>query len=377
MNQALATKPEPGSGLIRCRKCVIPNTRPDTEFVDGVCSACIAYEKRAQIDWDERKRQLEQLLDRFHGECIVPSSGGKDSTYQAVTLKAMGADVTVVTATTCHLTVYGRYNIDNLKRHCRTVEYSPDMTQRAKLNRLGLEMVGDISWPEHVSIFTTPFRAAVDLRKKLIFYGENPQNQYGGPMGSEEALQMTKRWRSEFGGFLGLRPSDMEPMAGKMSDYMLPPDEALAGVEAHFLGQYIAWDSRRNLDVAREAGMLQPLPTSANWWSGENVDNAQTGLHDHMMYRKFGYGRGAAQIAVDIRAGRITRRLGLEWVREYDGLFPFIYADVTLREVLERIGVKHMQLVDILNQFTNWALFDGEFGRRPLLKEAADGGEVR
>jgi hypothetical protein len=37
---------------------------------------------------------------------------------------------------------------------------------RAKLNRLGLELVGDISWPEHVSIFTTPFEAVAGLASR-------------------------------------------------------------------------------------------------------------------------------------------------------------------------------------------------------------------
>jgi hypothetical protein len=139
---------------------------------------------------------------------LVPSSGGKDSTYQVLTLLELGADVTVVTARTCHLTAIGRANIDNLARYARTIEVVPNMTVRAKLNRLGLELVGDISWPEHAAIFSTPFRVAVETGHTLLMYGENPQDQYGGPLGTEEARTMTRRWVTEFGGFLGLRPSD-------------------------------------------------------------------------------------------------------------------------------------------------------------------------
>lgn len=336
----------------------MPDTRPDTPFVDGVCAACISYAKRPEIDWDARFEDLKRLLDRFHGEVIVPSSGGKDSTYQALTLKMLGADVVVVTARTCHLTPIGRANIDNLARHCRTIEFAPDMTQRAKLNRLGLEMVGDISWPEHVAIFTTPFQAAAMGLGDLIMYGENPQNQYGGPLGSEEALQMTKRWRSEFGGFLGLRPADLELMAGDMSVYKLPADERLEGVEAHFLGQYIPWDSHRNAQKAIENGMVARKPCTANWWDHENLDNAQTGLHDHFMYRKYGYGRGCAQISVDVRAGRVSRDEALEWVEQQDGAFPYFYAGMWWDEVLDQIDVSQLALGRILEQFTNWDLFD-------------------
>lgn len=362
----------------RCRTCVIPDTRPDTHFDGtGQCSACRSYANRPQIDWQERKAELVKLLERHDGRCIVPSSGGKDSHYQVLTLLALGADVTVVTATTCHLTALGRANIDNLARYARTIEVTPNRTVRAKLNRLGLEMVGDCSWPEHVSIFTTPFKVACDSRVPLIFYGENPQEAYGGPVGSEAAREMTMRWRSEFGGFLGLRPSDLDLLmvgARSMNDYEPPSPGRLAhcGVEAHFLGQYIEWDSERNRRVARDHGMKAILPTPANWWFHENQDNAQTGLHDFMGYLKYGYGRGAAQISVDVRAGRITRSDALDWLTRHDGLFPHVYAGVTIEGVLERIGMKRRELDVIMDRFTNKDLFTGQVDRcRPILKDFA------
>jgi len=343
----------------------MPNTRPDVPFDEsGQCQACTNYQNRPAIDWDARKAALLALLDRFDGRVIVPSSGGKDSTYQVMTLMAIGADVTVVTARTCHLTPTGRANIDNLARHARTVEYVPNMTVRAKLNRLGLELVGDISWPEHAAIFSTPFRAAVDLRIPLIMYGECPQQEYGGPMGSEQAMQMTERWRSEFGGFLGLRPSDFVGMEGitkrDMRDYELPRDwmMATAGrLEAHFLGQYLPWDSHKNAETARLAGMVGEYPCRANWWRSENLDNAQTGLHDYMMFRKYGFGRGCSQISVDIRAGLIDRQSAMDWLRMHDWRFPLEYAGISAGEMLDRIGLTLNRLYPIMDRFTNWDLF--------------------
>jgi len=373
--------------MIRCSRCVMPNTRPDTPFVDGVCQACINYSNRPQIDWDARKKELLQLLDRHHGECIVPSSGGKDSTYQVMKLLELGANVTVVTARTCHLTNVGRANIDNLARHARTIEVVPNMTVRAKLNRLGLEMVGDISWPEHVAIFTTPWRVAADMRIPLIFYGENPQDQYGGPMGSEQARTMNARWRSEFGGFLGLRPIDLIGTNGiterDMLDYQFPtsintwwdiasgPD---ARIEAHFLGAYLPWDSHWNAHIAMQAGMRlyrddhgQAVPPSvANLWPPENLDNAQTGLHDFMMYRKYGYGRGCAQASVDIRTGMAAREEALAWVEKYDGKFPATYAGIHVTETLARIGMSVDHFWEIADRFTDWTLFN-----RPVDRLAA------
>ncbi len=367
----------------RCKKCCMPSTRPDHVFVEGVCPACINSEKKPDIDWAAREKELLNLLDKHDGRCIVPSSGGKDSTYQVIKLLELGADPLIVTATTCHLTEIGRKNIDNLARFATTIEVSPNKTVRAKLNRLGLEMVGDISWPEHAAIFSTPFRIAADLNISLIMYGENPQDQYGGPKGSEQAKQMTERWRSEYGGFLGLRPNDFIGMEGitkkDMEDYDLPSDGGVTsplGViisrnkpsEAHFLGQYIEWDSRQNVEIAEEHGMVYKMPCSANWWAAENQDNAQTGIHDHMMHRKYGYGRAATQLAVDVREGRITREFALHIIKERDGLFPYEYGGVLIGDILDNIGLSDKRFDEILNNFTNWELFDGEEDRRPLLK---------
>jgi N-acetyl sugar amidotransferase len=366
--------------MLRCVRCVIPDTRPDTAFVDGVCSACLTFEKRPTVDWPARLVELENLLARHKNpsgfDCIVPSSGGKDSTYQALTLIEMGARPLIVTATTCMLTDIGRRNIDNLARYATTIEITPNQTVRAKLNRLGMELVGDVSWPEHVSIFTAPFRAACKLGIPLVFYGENPQAQYGGPLGTEETRTMTRRWVSEFGGFLGMRPADMVGQEGiterDMVDYLPPSEDALAaaGVEAHFLGQYIPWDSHRNAEVSIEHGFASRLPCEANWWPFENLDNAMTGLHDHAMYRKYGYGRLAAQISVDIREGRITRDEALPIVLERDGLFPRTYLGVPLGRVLQRIGMAEGDLMQSLDDFTNWELFDGQVHGRPVLREA-------
>lgn len=367
----------------RCLQCLMPDTRPDTAFLNGVCSACLAYAGRPKIDWQAREEDLRALLARARAvatqfgntyDVIVPSSGGKDSTAQVLMLKERGARVLAVTATTCHLTPIGRANLDNIARHASTVEVTPDRSVRAKLNRLGLELVGDISWPEHVAIFTTPFRVAAKAGIPFIFYGENPQNQYGGPLEAQDAQQMTRRWISEFGGFLGLRAADMVGQSGiteaDMAAYTLPAGLEEAGIEAHFLGQYLPWDSHENAAKARAAGMRQERPSAANHWDHENLDNASTGLHDAMMWRKYGYGRGCAQVSVDIRAGRIDRKTALQWVEHFDGLFPTEYAGITIDAVLERIGMTMNDLLPILHRFTNWDLFQGEHDWRPILKES-------
>lgn len=358
-----------------CNRCLYPDTKPDLYFnFEGVCTACTSHDKRKEIDWKARESELLRILETApkNGsgyDCIVPSSGGKDSHWQVLKLISLGLRPLVVTAATCHLTGIGRKNIDNLGRYATTIEVTPNRAVRAKLNRLGLELVGDISWPEHVSIFTTPFRIATALGIPLVFYGECPQNQYGGPPGTEEAREMTLRWTQEFGGFLGLRSSDMIGQNGitkaDMQDYEMPKigfgdNSEDVPAKAYFLGQFYEWDSRRNWERACQAGMISILPTVRNWWPGENLDNYQTGLHDWMMQKKYGYGRATAQISVDIRAGKISRALALVEIERREHLYPDKYMGLSIDDILRPLGLDRATFDAIVERHTPISLPDIE-----------------
>ncbi len=364
---------------MRCKSCLMPSTRPDTAFVDGECSACISYRKRDEVDWKLREDELCKILETAPPwqdyDCIVASSGGKDSTWQVLKLLELGARPLVVTATTCMLTEIGRKNIDNLTRYADTIEVTPDPKVRAKLNRWGLELVGDCSWPEHVSIFCAPFQVAAQQDIPLIFYGECPQEAYGGPLGSDEARTMTRRWISEFGGFLGLRPNDFIGIENitesDMAPYVLPSEEHMAKTQAYFLGQFLRWDSNRNMQEARDAGMVAVQPSRVNWFIGENMDCALTGVHDFLGALKFGYGRACAQVSIDIRAGRLTREQGWEIILERDCQLPETYMGVPMDTILERLELTWDQFWTICDQFTNWELYNLSEGRVPILKEFA------
>src|SRR5690242_1535329 len=133
-----------------CKRCVMPDTKPDLLLDDeGICNACRSYERRTEVDWGARRQELLQVLERYrrrdgaNWDCIVPVSGGKDSTYQVVRMLQLGLNPLCVTSTTCDLSELGRRNIENLKRlGVDYVEMSPNPRIRARLNRIGLTQVG-------------------------------------------------------------------------------------------------------------------------------------------------------------------------------------------------------------------------------------------
>lgn len=355
-----------------CRRCVMPETRPDLVTDEaGICNACRSYERRREVDWDARKADLLRILDRYRSkdartyDCIVPVSGGKDSHFQVITMLELGMNPLCVTATTDHLTPLGRRNIENLKRlGVDYIEVSTNPVARRRLNRLALTQIGDISWPEHVAIFTIPVRMATQLGVPLIIWGENSQNEYGGPAEAAENNVLTRRWLEEFGGLLGLRVSDVIGQDGiearHLIQYTYPSDEALrdTGVTGLFLGHYVPWDGYRNALVAQGHGFeTYPRAVEGSIVNYENLDNAHTGIHDYFMFLKYGFGRGTSLACLHVRRGRLTRSDALAMVKRHDGKFPWVYLGCALEEILHEIGTTLAEFVATCDRFTNRKLF--------------------
>lgn len=355
-----------------CTQCVMPHSKPDLRFdAQGVCSACRNYENRVEIDYAARERELQRVLDRYRSEsgtnydCIVPVSGGKDSTYQVLQVLDLGLNPLCVTATTDHLTTIGRHNLDNIKAlGVDLIEVSTNPVVRRRINRLALETVGDISWPEHAAIFTIPVRVAVQMQIPLIIWGENPQHEYGGPAAAAENNTLTRRWLEEFGGLLGLRVSDLIGQAGitrrDLVQYTYPTDEELArvGVSCIFLGYYRPWDGYRNALVAQAHGFHTfPTTVEGSVVNYENLDNAQTGIHDYFKFLKFGFGRATDIACLHVRRGRLTRREAIRLVKRHDGKFPWTYLGVPIEDVLEPLEMSVEDFIEICDRFTNKKIF--------------------
>lgn len=104
----------------RCARCILPASLPSVELdEDGVCNHCRTYEASFG-DWEavaeQKKAQLEKLLAqaqqlRRSYDCLIPLSGGKDSTYALYLCKVYGLKCLCVTFDNGFLSGYARANI--------------------------------------------------------------------------------------------------------------------------------------------------------------------------------------------------------------------------------------------------------------------------
>lgn len=69
-----------------CVRCCMPESNEGDNYDEmGICGACRAGEEKIHINWVEREQELRKVLDSYKAlnndyDCMVPISGGKDST---------------------------------------------------------------------------------------------------------------------------------------------------------------------------------------------------------------------------------------------------------------------------------------------------------
>ncbi len=355
-----------------CTKCLNPSTRPNLHFSEqGVCSACLNFDNRATVDWDERATRFKKIVEQYRNktqdnyDCVVGVSGGKDSSYQIITLLRMGLKPLAVTGVNCALSELGRKNLNNLNKvGVDRIEVSTSKPVRSAMNRHALRTVGDISWPEHASIFSAPLRVSTQLGIPLQIWGENPANEYGGPASAEATDTLTGEWLSTFSTLNGLSAHDFIGIDGITKQDILtflPPSYTAmqqTSVTGLFLGYYFPWDGLRNAIIAQAYGMeFYPTTIEGSMVNYENLDNYHTGIHDYFMFLKFGFGRATTLANMFIRRNRLSREEGLAIVTKHDGKFPATCLGLSLKDILEDIDLCEDEFTAICDKFTNRNIF--------------------
>ena len=374
-----------------CSNCLFPETKPDLSFDEnGICSACIAAKEKDQgIEWDEREQQFQEIIDHYKlpqgdtgWDCIVPVSGGKDSTYQAYFMKEVcGLNPLCVCFETTSLTEVGQKNIDNIsKMGIDVIYFKKNYNAYKKMVVEGFKRLGDEMWPNHIGIFTIPVMVAVKFNIPLIIWGENPQREYGGPsLDSVQNNILNRKWLEEFGGLLGNRIQDMVGVDGltekELSPYFYPSDDDInrVGVTGLFLGSYFFWDARKQLEIVKNHGfsVKEDGPVEGTYTNYENLDESMHGLHDYLKFVKYGFGRTTDHVGIDIRNKRMTREEGLELVKKYDGKYPHY----GVSEFMNYSGMSKDEIDRYIVSFTNPMLFQQDDNHEFLRDQ--DGNLVR
>jgi N-acetyl sugar amidotransferase len=345
-----------------CKRCVVSNQRPRITFDDGVCSACRFADRKLDIDWIERARDLDELLSehRWTGhDVVVPTSGGKDSAMVAHRLKHEH-NMTPMAATWAPMgyTESGYKNFEAFIQSgfdCQ-VGYANGLTHR-KLSRLALEFYGDHFLPFIWGQLNFPLHVAKDRGIDLIMLGENGESEYGGDSSADDRMCWERKdWDRiymkgasasilfEVGRDLGVfSPDDFH----NLSPFYSPPLDFWPTVA--WFSYFRKWHPQSNYYYAVENTGFEPndIRSTGTYSKYASIDDRFDDPHYYLGYIKYGLGRATSDAAHEIRDGDITREEGVELVRKYDGEFPERHQ----AEFYQYLGIDTKHFIDICNRF--------------------------
>jgi len=389
-----------------CKKCVISNQRPSSQVEfknknvkkhtiafneDGVCSACVYNEQKQKICWEERQDKLRDFLAQYRRkdgsyDVIVPSSGGKDSSFTAHKLKTeYGMNPLAVTWSPHIYTDVGWKNFWNLSHTggVDSVLYTPNGKLHRLLTRLAFENICHPFQPFiHGQKIIGP-AMALKHNVPLVFYGEN-QAEYGNPvednirntmdysfftiddplkmiMGGEEVSQIMEHY--------GFQLKEFTP-------YIPPSAERLKAldVQVHYLGYYERWDPQEMYYYATENTGFQAAPERSvgTYSKYAEIDDIFIPFHFYTTYIKFGIGRATYDASQEIRNGKITREEGVALVKRYDGEFPQKY----LKQFIDYVGITEKRFWEVIDKARSPHLWKKEHGQWKLRHAVYDEGRT-
>lgn len=356
-----------------CTNCLMPSTRPRVSFdARGWCNACAwAEEKRRVIDWKARQAQLAGFCEKYRArggnfDCIVPVSGGKDSSYVAYTMKhVLGMHPLCVNIIPPLEYDVGRKNVENFVAagyDCIRIAPDPKVTKR--ISRRSLIDYGQplMSWIINVQVAV--FKTAINFGVPLVMFGEEGETEYGG----SAKLKHSPVYDIEDSIRLYLSGVDPKQFRDEFSDkqlywWLYPTNDEFRRADlaiAHW-SYFEDWDPYQHYLIAKEkCGMQEKEQASIGTYNNfAQTDTSLYDLHTYLMYLKFGFGRCTQDVGIDIRRGALSRAQALPMVRNFDGHYPEAHID----DYLGFFDMTREELEQVFDKWANKDLFRKVDGR--------------
>ncbi len=344
----------------RCAACLLPETHETITFDEsGICSVCNNFEKKQEIDWALRHRILDNIVSDAKSrnaqyDCIIPFSGGKDSTFSLYyAVKELGLKVLVVSFD------HGFYRKNLLDNRDRTfsrlgvdfLSFKPNQKLVKKMMLQSLKDKGDFCWHCHTGISAYPLRVAAEKEIPLVLWGES-STEYTNYFKVEDFHSIDSSSYNRIAN-LGISAEDMyfrleeEFELREFLPFSLPSESDMRAkrIATYPLGNFIKWDTesqvaliQRELDWTGDE--VEGVPAEFKY---EKIECMMQGMRDFLKYSKRGYARTTHLASIEIRNGRMTRDEGDKLVSEFEGKRPY-----SLDLFLDFLEISETELFSIL-----------------------------
>ncbi|MBT89928.1 MAG: hypothetical protein CMN79_05500 [Spirochaetales bacterium] len=356
--------------ILFCTKCITPNSRPRIVFnAQNICNACTNSENKKKIDWSNRKEEFIKLVSDIKNrdayfnkdyDCIVPWSGGKDSTSIALKLKfEFGLNPLLVTFSPVILNECGIHNREELlKKGFDSIFIRPNQKVAKELAKRFFIERGCPKIAFGAGVNAAPLQMAVKMKIPYVMFAEHGEAEYGGLILSEESHR-TRNIREVIEHQIGDYPENWVSESISIQDlapYIYPNSEEIKknNVKAFYFSYFFRWSILENFKYVKK--ILPNFMTSPNgrtvgtFTNFDSLDDKIDNLEYYMMYIKFGFGRASRDASRQIQNGQMDRETAISLARKYDD--EYSHKD-HFKEALEYLDISEFDFEEIVNKHRN------------------------
>ena len=308
--------------LVWCKNCVLPSSRPNLSLdKNGICNACKTKKKKNY--WSKNLVELKKIIKNTkkkskNYDCIIPVSGGKDSTWQVYKCLAFGLKPLAVTWRPHSRTKIGKHNLENLIN--LGVDHM-DITVNPKIEKKILletfKRKGSTAISMHLGIFNIPVVVAKKFKIPLIIWGENSAVEYGYKKKKHINSDLNDDWVKSYGVTNNVSYKELISYGFKKNDlfFYTTPKENYK-VRQIFLGNYIKWDPLKVSIFSKKKGFKKIKKPKVGLYNFSDIDDDFISIHHWLKYYKFGFTRLFDNLSLEIRNKRITRFEALNTIKK-------------------------------------------------------------
>lgn len=335
----MRTKKNPESPQIKhvkyCTRCCMPATQEGITFDEmGICQSCQSSEQKIHINWVEREKELQSILKNAkqkagdNYDCIVPISGGKDSTFQLhVLVNVYRMKPLAVTFNHNWYSKTGWYNLQNAleKFNVDHIMFTPNRDLVNRIAKISLGAIGDSCWHCHAGVGSFPLQIAVKYNIPVLIWGESLAESSGRASHFSAKCKFDRDYFTRVSA--KLKPQDMvcEHLSKRdLYPFNVPSIEECerVGIFGIYLGDYIFWDEELQTEFIRKEYGWKETEMEGTYKGYKSAECIMPGVHDFTCYLKRGYGRASFHASMDVRNGLLTREEGFMLARQFDPVRP-------------------------------------------------------
>jgi len=341
--------------LLWCKSCVLPNTRPNFSFNNaGICNACEF--KKKKIQWKKKYFQFKKIISHAkkkstNYDCIIPVSGGKDSTWQVYKCLTYGLKPLAVTWKPQSRTNVGKLNLANLINlgvDHQDITVNPKVEKKILLETF--KRKGSTAISMHLGIFNIPLILAKKFRVPLIIWGENSAAEYGYNEQKDVRIDLNDKWLKNYGVTNSINYRDLISYGFKKKDlfFYTPPKDNYK-VRQIFLGNYIKWDPIKVSNISKKLGFKNIKSPKTGYYNFADIDDDFISIHHWLKYYKFGFTRLFDNLSIEIRNGRISRSKALKIIKK-SSFFP---PTKDINKFCKYVNISTKEFFNISEKFRN------------------------